>query len=72
MAAKLFAEFKGGKPCCAATILRWMHTGHRLRDGRVVRLEYMRLGTRMMTSRPAILRFVRAQQPQQQEVAASA
>ena len=34
-----------------------------LPDGRTVRLEHVRIGGRLMTSRAAVLRYIAAQQP---------
>jgi hypothetical protein len=61
-ASTYFAGFRGGKPCTPQTIYKWMRSGHKLRDGRRVRLEFVRVGGKMCTTRPAILRFIRAQQ----------
>jgi hypothetical protein len=61
-AAKLFGSFRGGQPTSPATLYRWCTQGIRLRDGTRVHLEHIRIGARLMTSRPACIRFVEAQQ----------
>jgi len=45
-----------------ATVTRWVLTGVRLASGRRVRLQGFRLGGSIRTSRPAITRFIAAQQ----------
>lgn len=45
-----------------STLARWCIDGVRLPDGTAVKLESYRLGGKLSTSRPAILRFVAAQQ----------
>ena len=42
------------------TPLRWVRNGVKRPDGTVVRLEAARVGTRWLTSRPAIIRFITA------------
>jgi hypothetical protein len=46
-----------------ATITRWCQQGVRLPDGSRLKLEYLRVGGRLLTSRQAITRFLAAQQP---------
>lgn len=46
----------------ACTIARWAIYGIKLEDGRTVKLETYRLGGKLSTSRPALLRFIAAQQ----------
>ncbi|MCE9531475.1 MAG: hypothetical protein K8T89_10195, partial [Planctomycetes bacterium] len=41
---------------------RWCLQGVKLADGRSLRLEYIRVGDRMMTSKAGLLRFLAAQQ----------
>lgn len=45
-----------------STVWRWITRGLKLPDGRRVRLEAVRLGASYLTSEPAILRFIAAQQ----------
>jgi hypothetical protein len=61
-AAKLFGSFRQGRPTSPATVFRWCTVGVRLPDGRRVFLEHIRLGSRLLTSRPACIRFLAAQQ----------
>ncbi len=61
-AARLFGTFRGGQPTSPATLFRWCIQGVKLPDGRRVRLEHIRIGTRLMTSRAACIRFLEAQQ----------
>src|SRR5262249_3535714 len=62
LAATAFGTFRDGRPTHPSTVARWAHRGVRLADGRVVRLERFRLNGRLCPSRPAIVRFIRAQQ----------
>ena len=64
-AASLCGEFRGGKGTHPSTIVRWAARGVRLPGGSVLRLETVRLGGRLATSRAALARFVAAQQPGQ-------
>ena len=50
-AAKLFGTFRVGRPTSPATLFRWCVDGVKLRDGRRVRLEHIRIGNRLLTSR---------------------
>src|SRR5262249_12902383 len=61
-AARLLGTFRGGRPCHPSTIVRWCNPGVRLPDGGQLRLEHARVAGRLMTSRPALLRFLAAQQ----------
>ncbi len=61
-AAALFGEFRGGKRTHTSTVSRWCLAGVRLREGRVVKLEHIRLGNRLATTAQAVVRFVEAQQ----------
>lgn len=61
-AAKLFGTYRGGRPTHPATVGRWALHGVRLGDGRLVRLETIRLAGRLGTSRAAVERFLAAQQ----------
>jgi hypothetical protein len=60
--ARLLGTFRGGRPCHASTPVRWCLTGVKLPDGRTLRLEHYRTAGRLMTSKPALLRFLAAQQ----------
>jgi hypothetical protein len=67
-AARVFTTaLRGGRPVHPGTVARWIQRGPRLSDGRCVRLEGMRIGKKWLTSRPAIVRFLAAQQPVDQE-----
>lgn len=46
-----------GKRTHISTLLRWIIKGSRAPDGRVIRLEALRLGGRWLTSREALQRF---------------
>ena len=61
-AARLFGTFRSGRPCHPATISRWCISGVRVRDGRRVKLEHFRGAGKLLTSKPAIFRFLAAQQ----------
>lgn len=62
-AARRLPSFRRGRPVNPATIFRWIHDGIRLPDGRIVRLEAVRLGGRWITSVEAMQRFAAAQTP---------
>ncbi|MFO0796375.1 MAG: DUF1580 domain-containing protein [Gemmataceae bacterium] len=62
-AARLYGSYRGGRPTHPSTIVRHIQDGVRLADGTVLRLEGVRIGGRLVTSRPAIVRFIAAQQP---------
>lgn len=59
-AARLFPGCRGAKRVSPSTVWRWCSKGTRRPDGQLVRLEHFRLGSRVMTSREAIARFVAA------------
>lgn len=61
-AARLLGTFRDGRPTHPSTVARWHRDGVTLADGRVIRLEAIRLNGRLVTSRAAIVRFVAAQQ----------
>ena len=61
-AARMVGTFRCGKPTHPSTVTRWMLTGVTLPGGRRLRLEHLRLNGRLVTSRPALLRFIAAQQ----------
>jgi hypothetical protein len=56
-AAKLLPLGRSGRPVTFNCVLRWVREGQRSPDGRVVKLEALRLGGRWVTSREAIQRF---------------
>lgn len=60
--ARLVGASRGGRPTAPSTVTRWHTHGIRLPDGRLVFLEAIRLGNRLVTSRQAFLRFLHAQQ----------
>lgn len=62
-AARLFPTGRRARPVAASTVWRWATTGVRTKDGRTVRLETLRLGSRWITTTPAVQRFLLAQQP---------
>jgi hypothetical protein len=63
-AARLVPAGRGGKKTHLSTLVRWITQGVRLPDGKVVRLEAVRLGSRWVTSREALQRFAEALTPQ--------
>jgi hypothetical protein len=48
---------RGGRPVCFRSVLRWVQEGQRAPDGRIVKLEAIRIGGRLCTSREALQRF---------------
>ena len=60
--ARLLGTFRGGKPCHSSTPTRWCLTGITLPNGDALHLEHYRTAGRLMTSRPALLRFLAVQQ----------
>lgn len=60
--ARLLGTFRGGRPCHPSTPTRWCFTGVKLPNGSTLRLEHYRSAGRLMTSKPALLRFLAAQQ----------
>jgi hypothetical protein len=61
-AAPIVEISHGGKPPHPATMTRWALQGVRLKDGSKIKLEAIRVGNRLMTSRAAVVRFLEAQQ----------
>ncbi len=60
-AAKILPPHRGEGECTShVTLWRWVTVGARAADGRTVKLEAVRLGSRWLTSRPAIGRFMAA------------
>jgi hypothetical protein len=61
-AARLTGTFRQGRPTHPSTLARWAMRGVTLPDGRVLKLESLRLNGRLCTSKQAITRFILAQQ----------
>jgi hypothetical protein len=59
-AGRLFTGHRGGKSVAPSTPFRWITKGAKAADGRVVKLEAVRVGGRWLTSRAAVGRFVAA------------
>lgn len=59
-AARQFPGSRGAKRVSPSTVWRWCSKGIRRPDGQLVRLEQFRLGSRVMTTREAVARFVAA------------
>jgi Protein of unknown function (DUF1580) len=62
-AAAKIPSFRAGRPTAPTTIARWAADGVRLPDGRTLRLESTRIGGRVVTTVPALIRFITAQEP---------
>lgn len=60
--ARLLGTFRGGRPCHPSIVVRWCLDGVKLPDGRRLRLEHVRVTDRLMTTKPALMRFLAAQQ----------
>jgi hypothetical protein len=54
-AAKLFPGARGAARVNPAIVHRWCIKGTRSPDGRVVKLEFVRAGSRILTSRQAVV-----------------
>jgi len=59
-AGRLFPAHRGVGTVNPSTTFRWVKKGSRTPDGRLVKLEACRVGSRWLTSRGAIARFVAA------------
>lgn len=59
--ARLMGRYRGEKPCHPSTVTRWCLQGVRLPGGATVRLEHVRVAGRVMSTRPALLRFLAVQ-----------
>ncbi len=70
-AAALLGTFRGGRPCHPSTVVRWCLHGVELADGRFLKLEFIRMTDRLVTSKPALLRFLAAQQDRSVEESAA-
>ena len=62
-ASRIFGTGRNGRSRHPATLTKYINVGVRLPDGKVVKLEALRIGSAFMTSRAAVLRFLAAQQP---------
>jgi hypothetical protein len=60
-AGVLLGEGCGGAPIHATTVTRWCLKGVKVQGGRRVKLEYIRAGGKLITTRPAVVRFLAAQ-----------
>ena len=59
-AARMIPGRSGDKPLHRSTLHRWMTKGAKTADGRVVRLESVRVGGQRMTTQEALQRFLGA------------
>ena len=59
-AAKLVPSYREGRPTHVSRLMRWIVNGVRADDGRVFKLEAMRLGGQWITSAAALQRFAEA------------
>ena len=59
-ATRMIPGRSGGKPLHRATLHRWISKGVKTPDGRVVRLESVRVGGQRMTTQEALQRFLGA------------
>ena len=59
-AGRIFPAHRGEGTTDPSTIFRWVTSGSRAADGRLVKLEAVRVGGRWLTSRGAVARFVQA------------
>jgi len=59
-AARMIPGRSGDKPLHRSTLHRWMTKGAKTADGRVVRLESVRVGGQRMTTQEALRRFLDA------------
>jgi hypothetical protein len=62
-AARLLPAHRGAGGASATTVWRWIRTGTRTSDGRVVKLEAARIGTRWLTSKAVLTRYMTALTP---------
>jgi len=54
---RMFPGHRGGPSIDPSTVFRWAKNGLKV-GGRTVKLEAVRVGSRLITSRPAVARFV--------------
>jgi hypothetical protein len=57
-AAALLPPGRGGRPVAKSTVVGWIETGAPGPDGKMVKLEAVRCGSRWITSREALARFM--------------
>lgn len=62
-AARLLPAHRGEGHASGSTVWRWINTGTLTSDGRIVKLEAARLGTRWLTSKAALQRYMTALTP---------
>jgi hypothetical protein len=67
-AARRIPRTRQDRPVTLSCLLRWITTGVIAYDGQRVRLEAARLAGKWITTPGAILRFIRAQTPNAEEV----
>jgi hypothetical protein len=70
-AARLLPPGRGGRPVTLSCLLRWLLRGARGPDGKLVRLEALRIGGRWVTSRAALQRFAERLTPRLEDDQAS-
>jgi hypothetical protein len=57
-AARRIPAYRGSRGCNPSTIFRWITNGIKLPDGRLLRMEALRLANRWITSVEAVDRFL--------------
>lgn len=62
-AGRLFPGHRDNQSVCGPTVFRWVTRGTKTPDGRIVKLEAVRVGSRWVTSRAAVARYVAAITP---------
>lgn len=67
-AAKLVPSYRAGRPTHVSRLVRWITNGVRTDDGRLVKLEALRLGGQWVTSALAIQRFAEAMTPSEADI----
>src|SRR4051794_23630272 len=67
-AAKLVPSYRAGRATHVSRLVRWIVNGVRAVDGRIIKLEAMRLGGQWVTSAAALHRFAEAMTPGQEPV----
>src|ERR671917_2663589 len=70
-AAKLVPSYRAGRSTHVSRLVRWIVNGVRADDGRIIKLEAMRLGGQWVTSAAALQRFAEAMTPGQVPLAPS-
>lgn len=69
-AARLIPPSRQGRPVSPSCIWRWHRSGVKTPDGRIVRLEALKLVHRFVTTEEAVRRFIAGQQPDDQPASA--